>query len=138
MRVVLDTSVVVAALRSGAGASSEIVRLARRGRLTLVGTLPLALEYEEVALRPEHVAASGISVEEARVFVRGIALLMEGRPTNWRYRPFLRDPDDEMVLEAAINGRAEAIITSNIGDFAGVERFGIEIMFAGQLIRRLR
>jgi predicted nucleic acid-binding protein len=136
--LVLDTSVVVAAQRSGAGASSEIVRLARAGRLTLVGTLPLALEYEEVALRPEHVAASGLSLKESAAFVRGVTSLIQAIPTHWRYRPFLRDADDEMVLEAAINGRAGAIITSNIGDFVGVERFGIEVMNAGELIRRLR
>jgi predicted nucleic acid-binding protein len=137
VRVVLDTNVVIAALRSGAGASSETVKLARWGRITLVGTLPLALEYEEVALRPEHVAASGLTPMEAAAFVKGIVALLDGGPTNWRYRPFLRDMDDEMVLEAAISRRAAAIVTFNKIDFVGAERFGIETLWPAELIGRL-
>ncbi len=100
----MDTDVVVAAMRSPRGASAAILRAARQGRATLLASMPLALEYEAVATRAEHRVAAGLSQREVEVFLTGLVALAEPVTTHFLWRPQLRDPSDEMVLEAAVNG----------------------------------
>jgi putative PIN family toxin of toxin-antitoxin system len=137
MRLVLDTNVVVAALRSGAGASAEILRLARLGRIQLVGSMALALEYLEVCERQEHITASGLDQPMARMFIEGVCATMKTYRKHWSYRPVLNDPDDEMVLEAAINGVCDAIVTFNQRDFLEARLFGIEVLLPRDVLRRI-
>ena len=120
MRIVLDTSVVVAAIRSGTGASKALLDSFLQSRAQFLISTPLVLEYEAVLTRREHLRASGLNAEEVGSLLDMIcAAGMQVHMTrNWR--PMLRDPDDEMVLGTAINGRADAIVTLNRGDFAGI------------------
>jgi putative PIN family toxin of toxin-antitoxin system len=113
MRLVLDSDAVVAALRSPAGASAALLRLALDGRVTLLANVALVLEVEAVCRRPEHVAASGSRAAEVGVFVDALAALAEPVQSHYIWRPQLRDPSDEMVLQAAVNGRADAIVSFN-------------------------
>ena len=122
MRLVLDTNVLITALRNPAGASAELLRLGRRKRIVLVASVPLFLEYETVATRPEHMAQSGLEPSQIDVLLNGLAAIMEKTDLHFLWRPQLRDPDDEMVLETAINGRAEAIVTFNIRHFTVAAR----------------
>jgi predicted nucleic acid-binding protein len=109
------------------------------GSVTLLASLPLALEYEAVCMRPEHRQAAGITREEAKVFVDNILAMAEPVEVYFLWRPQLRDPNDEMVLEAAINGQAEAIITFNKRDYKQApRRFGIEVLNPGEAIERIR
>jgi putative PIN family toxin of toxin-antitoxin system len=129
MRAVLDTNVIVAAMRSPSGASARLLSAARNGVLVPVGTLALALEYEATCLSPEHVRASGLTEHEARAFVAGVIALVDPVVVHYIWRPQVRDPGDEMVLEAAVNGRAAALVTFNRRDFVPVaERFGIDVL----------
>jgi putative PIN family toxin of toxin-antitoxin system len=139
MRVVLDTNVVVAAIRSPTGASAEVLRRIREGRLVPSVSVALCLEYEAVALRPEHVSAAGASLSEIRNVLDVLIALSEPVEIAFRWRPQLRDPGDDLVLEAAANGQAAAIITFNEHDFRPeCDRFGIEAIAPGDLLRRLR
>lgn len=128
MRLVLDTDVVVAAMRSPGGASAEILRRIRNGQAIALAGVALALEYEAVCKRPEHQIASGLTAGEVGIFVDAVVAMMEPVKSHFLWRPQLRDPNDEMVLESAINGRAEVLVTFNARDFATASRFGIEVL----------
>ena len=138
-RLVLDTDVVVAGMRSPRGASAALLRAAREQTVTVLASLPLALEYEAVCTLYEHRRAAGLTVEEGRVFLDAVLAMVEPVEIYFLWRPQLHDPDDEMVLEAAINGRAEAIVTFNLSDYGVVpERFGIKVLRPAEALRRIR
>ena len=134
----MDTDTVVAAMRSPTGASAGLLRAARSGRLTLAATVPLCIEYQDVCNRPEHVKAAGFSPADLRVFLDAVVDLIEPTDVWFLWRPQLRDPGDELALEAAVNGRAAAIATFNRRDFRpAAERFGIQILLPADVIRRV-
>lgn len=139
MIFVLDTDVIVAALRSPSGASAALLMAARRGKLTMVANVALALEYEATCSRAEHVLASGLSAHQVSLFLDAVVAMAEPVETHFLWRPLLRDPADEMVLEAAVNGQAAAIITFNQRDFGAVPmQFGVEVLSPGTALRRIR
>jgi putative PIN family toxin of toxin-antitoxin system len=129
MRMVLDTNVVVAALRSPRGASAALIRQVRAEKVQILMSVPLALEYEAICKRAEHILAAGISAQDANVFVTALVAMAEPVSLFYLWRPQLRDPDDEMVLEAAVNGQADVIVTFNRKDYAGVsEQFNVQVL----------
>ncbi len=136
--MVLDTDVVVAALRSPGGASAGLLAAALDGGVTLLANVALVLEYEAVRTRAEPVAASGLSAKQVAIFVDAIVALVEPVESHFIWRPQLRDPADEMVLEATVNGGARAIVTFNQRDFGTTpSRFGIEVLLPRDTLRRL-
>jgi len=135
---VLDTNIVVAAMRSPTGASAALLRAARRKRITLLGNVALALEYEATCRLAEHLLAAGLELREAAIFVDAVIAMLEPVESHFMWRPQLRDPADEMVLEAAVNGQADAIVTFNRRDFGAVPgRFGVAVLTPGEAIRRI-
>ena len=109
------------------------------GRQSIALSTALVLEYEAVALRPEHLVAAGL--DEKRVLVVIDALIAVAYPVtpHFRWRPQLRDPADELVLEAAVNASASAIVTFNHRHFTGAaQRFGLEILRPNQILERNR
>lgn len=139
MRLVLDTDVIVAAMRSPTGGSATLVRAIRHGQGKLLLSTTLLFEYVAQCHMLEHQRRAGLDAEEVEQFLDGLVLLAEPVETYFRWRPQLRDPGDEMVLEAAVNGRAQAIVTFNSRDFgAAPARFGIEVLNPGDTLRRLR
>jgi putative PIN family toxin of toxin-antitoxin system len=129
----------VAALRSASGAGNAVLRLVAERRLVPVVTQALFLEYEEVIKRPEHRLVTGLSLAEVDRFLSALASACEGVDIHFRWRPQLPDPSDEMVLEAAINGHADAIITHNVRDFMpAVRRFGLRIMLPRELLKEIQ
>lgn len=138
MRMVLDTDVIVAAMRSPSGASAGLLDAAADGRVRLLANVALILEYEAACKRAEHVAASGLGVSETELFVDAVAALATPVESHFVWRPQLRDPADEMVLEAAVNGRADAIVTFNLRDYANVpERFGVRLFLPREAYKRI-
>ena len=104
-RIVLDTDVVVAALRSPVGGSAEVVRLARHGQVRLVASVALMLEYEAVATRPEQLRAIGATRQSVLLALDFIAAIADEAQGHFRWRPQVRDPADEMVLDSAVHAR---------------------------------
>jgi putative PIN family toxin of toxin-antitoxin system len=138
-RVVLDTDLMVMALRSAEGASNAVLREVSAGRLTPLVTPALFLEYEAVLKRPEQRLAHGLALKQVDEFLAAFGSACEAVEVSFQWRPQLTDANDEMVLEAAINGVAEALVTHNIKDFAkGAQRFGLRILRPGQLLKELR
>ncbi len=134
----MDTDTIVAAMRSPTGASAALLRAARAGRVTLPATAPLCLEYEDVCSRPEHVEAAKFGPADLTVFLDAVVDLVEPVNLWFLWRPQLRDPGDELVLEAAVNGRADAIATFNRRDFRpATDRFGIDVLLPAAAIRRI-
>jgi putative PIN family toxin of toxin-antitoxin system len=138
MRVVLDTDVVVAAMRSPSGASSALLVAALAGNVTLLANVALVIEYEAVCGRAEHLTAAGFTSKQLVTFLNAVAALVVPVESHFIWRPQLRDPSDEMVLEAAVNGAANAIVTFNTRDFARApEKFGIRVLLPREALRSL-
>jgi predicted nucleic acid-binding protein len=140
MRAVLDTTGVVAAIRSDVGASRRLLRAAleRRRGFTLLVSVPLLLEYEAVLTRAEHLKAAGLSVVDVGLLLDAVAAVGEPVRLAYLWRPILRDANDDMVLETAINGGADAIITFNLRDFsAAAKQFGLSILSPRDALIRL-
>ncbi len=135
----LDTNVVVAGLRSPTGASAAVIRAARHRRFELMLSAALAFEYEAVCRAPKHLAAMDLTLTELDQFFAVILAVALPVEPYFRWRPQLNDPDDEMVLEAAINGSAKALVTHNVRDFRKVsDRFALQVMTPVQFLEALR
>lgn len=122
----LDSGVLVAALRSRRGASFQIVSLLREGRFEVALSVPLALEYEAVLLR--HATELGLARHEAIGLVDYLCGVGYRQEIHFLWRPTLPDPRDEFILELAVAARCEVIVTHNLRDFEGATRFGVTVM----------
>jgi predicted nucleic acid-binding protein len=97
------------------------------------------MEYEAICSEAEHRLAAGLSEREVGIFLDAVVAMAEPVTTHFLWRPQLRDPSDEMVLEAAVNGRADLLVTFNVRDFGPVpSRFGIEVMIPRNALERIR
>lgn len=138
-RIVLDTSVVVAGLRSRTGAGNAVLRLVAQQELVLLATPALFLEYEEVLKRAEQRLAHGLGLKEIDSFLRALASACKPVEIHFQWRPQLSDADDEIVLETAVNGRAHALVTHNVRHFrSAAEKFGLRVLRPGELLMERR
>jgi putative PIN family toxin of toxin-antitoxin system len=136
---VLDTSVLITALRSSGGAAAENVRLALLKELTILMDYKLACEYREVALREEHLAVSGKTQEETASLLDTLEAVAEPVLVVVRHAPLSQDASDDMVLEVAINGSADAIVTNNTKHFReAARRFQLQVLTPAELLNEFR
>ena len=133
--VVLDTSVLVSAIRSRRGASFELISMIGTETFDVAVSVPLVLEYEGALLR--HVAASWLTEGDVRTLIDYVCHVAVKQEVFFLWRPLLRDPGDDLVLELAIAARCEAIVTHNTRDFRGAEKFGMDVLTPGQFLRKL-
>ena len=140
LRCVLDTDVVIAAMRSRTGASAAIILAALdTPYLKLLASVPLVLEYEAKCLMPKHRDVAGLDEQQTQRFLTSVIDLMEPITMDYRWRPQLRDPGDEMVLETAINGQADLLITFNLRDYGDApKQFGIQALRPADALKRIR
>jgi putative PIN family toxin of toxin-antitoxin system len=135
IQVVLDTSVLIAAVRSSQGASFRILQLVGDPRWELNLSPALLFEYEEVAT----IHAKKFWPEPERLSdLLDFLIANSNRPRiSYSWRPILRDADDDMVVELAIAAHAGFIVTHNVRDFVGAERFGVGILTPAEFLRKL-
>lgn len=138
-RIVLDTSILVAGLRSRRGASNALLRDVALGKLSPLVSVALFLEYEAVLKRPEQRLAHGMDIPTVDGFLAALASASVAVDLNFQWRPQLTDANDEMVLEVAVNGRAEALVTHNVKGFAvAARRFGLRVLRPRDMLEALR
>lgn len=135
-KLVIDTNILVAALRNRLGPSFALMQRVRQSRITMCCTPALFLEYEDVLKRADQLQASGLLAEDVDAILNELAGLVLPVTTHYQWRPQLRDPADEMVLEAAANAQAQAIVTYNLRDFGPAKLFGIPVLNPEQTFRQ--
>ena len=133
MIVVLDTNVIVSALKSSVGASFRIIELIRTGAVQPAVTAPLVFEYDDVCHRPALIPH--LSAAEVEGFLDWLVSLATTHRVHFLWRPFLRDPKDDLVLEAAVAARADFLVTHNVTDFAGAEALGVRVVTPAAFIQ---
>lgn len=135
----LDTDVLVAAFRSDRGASRQLLIAALNRHFELLLSVPLILEYESVLTRPEHLEACGLRVEEVAIVLDDLASVAKQVRLAFRWRPKLPDANDDMVLETAVNGDADAIVTFNQRDFEKARKeFDCAVILPRQALAKMR
>lgn len=134
--IVLDTNVLIAGLRSALGASHEVLRRLGGDDFRVSVSVPLVLEYEATAKRQAR--ELGLAFADIDAVIDYICSIAMHRQIFYLWRPVLRDPRDDLVLELAVEAEAEYIVTHNIRDFAGAKRFGVEAITPGAFLERLR
>lgn len=122
-QIVFDTNVLVAELRSRNGSAFRLLELVGRGYFMIHLSVPLVLEYEEVLLR--QLPNLAIDASDVRDFIDFHCSVAVHHRIFFLWRPFLRDPGDDMLLELAVQAECDSVVTYNIRDFAGIEKFGI-------------
>ena len=133
IRVVLDTSVLVAAARSRNGASFELISLLPDMRFQICLSVGVYCEWQSVITRPEHMAP-GVDESMALGFVRYLASIAHLQEVHFLWRPFLRDADDDMILECAVASGAKYIITHNVKDFRRAPELGVRAITPSQFL----
>ncbi len=132
-RIIIDTNVIVAAMRSSRGASFRLLSLFRSGAYRLAISVPLVLEYEDVLGR------GGMPINPSAVdaILDQICTVAESYDIYFLWRPILRDPKDDHILELAVASQAQHIVTYNQKDFAEVGQFGISVVTPREMLQEL-
>lgn len=132
-RIVIDTNVLVAALRSRRGASFKLLSLIGGRRFEVNVSVPLVLEYEDAGKRISHeVGLSHADIDDALDYV---CRTSRHRRIFFLWRPFLSDPKDDHVLELAVESACDFIVTHNVRDFRGAERFGLRVVTPHEFLK---
>ena len=135
MRIVLDTNVLVASLKSRLGASFALISLVPRERFELALSVPLYVEYQDVLLRKEKVPE--FTEEEKLKFIRYLCSKSHHQDIFYLWRPFLKDIKDDMILELAVASESKYIVTHNVRDFRGSKKFGVEVLKPQEILKIL-
>jgi predicted nucleic acid-binding protein len=135
LKVVLDTCILVSATRSRRGASFQVLSKVGTGTFDVVISVPLVLEYEDALMR--QLAAAGLQTADVHDLIDYVCSIAERQTIFFLWRPLLKDPKDDMVAEVAVAAGCDAIVTHNVRDFVGVERFGVKILTPADLLKKL-
>lgn len=137
-RTVLDTDVLVAAVRSDAGASRRLLTGALDQQYPLLVSVPLLLEYEAVLMRPEHLTAAGLSADDVQALLDAVVVVAQPIRLSYLWRPILADPRDDMVMETAVNGQADLLVTFNLRHFKeAIRNFALQVSRPADVLHRL-
>lgn len=134
-RIVIDTCVLVSALRSRRGASFRVISMVDSDRFGVCVSVPLVLEYEAVAKR--HAPHLTLGLTEIDAVIDYVCRVATHHRIHYLWRPVLRDPNDDMVLELAVAANASDIVTFNLSDFTGAHRFGVCVLRPAEFLRQI-
>lgn len=137
MRIILDTSVLVAAARSRNGASFQLLSMLPSHDFEIALTVTLYTEWQAVLTRPEHLPP-GVTADTALAFLRYLASVAHLQDVHFLWRPFLRDPDDDMVLECAVASGSQFIVTHNVRDFRRATELKVQAIKPAEFLNLLR
>ena len=137
MRIVLDTSVLVAAARSRNGASFKLVSMLPTPEIEIALTVAVYTEWQAVMTRPENLPP-GATADDALAFLQYLASIAHLQDVHFLWRPFSRDPDDDMIVECAVAASCEYIVTHNVKDFRRVEELNVQAITPAELLNLLR
>ncbi len=134
INVVIDTNVLISALRSNRGASFKLISLIGTGKFDISLSVPLLIEYEAVSKRKKFEHLIDRDIDDLLNYLCKVA---DKRDIFFLWRPFLKDPKDDMILELAVEAGCEYIITYNLDDFKGIEQFGLEAITPKQFLIKI-
>ncbi|MDZ7939087.1 MAG: putative toxin-antitoxin system toxin component, PIN family [Rhodoferax sp.] len=137
IKAVFDTSVLVAAVRSRNGASFALIASLPSPRFQICLSVAVYTEWQAVLTRPEHIPP-GSDASTALGFVRYLASIAYLQDVHFLWRPFLKDPDDDMVLECAVAAGCQYIVTHNVKDFRRSEQLGVAAISPGDFLQLLK
>jgi putative PIN family toxin of toxin-antitoxin system len=133
--IVIDTNVIYSALRSKRGASHKLLSLVGTGRFAIHLSVPLVLEYEDVLLRK--IKTLPVTKEDISDLINSLCALSHHHEIYFLWRPYLRDPKDELVLELATTAQCDCIVTYNQSDFVGSEEFGVSVLTPNEFLQEI-
>ena len=134
--IIMDTNVLFSGLYSSTGASFQILRLLDAGKIKPVISTTLLFEYEDVLKREQTVL--NLSHKQVDTVLDNICALSNFQEIYFLWRPYLKDPKDDHVLEVAVASKTKIIVTHNLKDFKGVEKFGIQAITPGNYLEVIK
>lgn len=136
LQIVLDTNVIYAALRSKRGASYRLLSLLDSDKFEINLSVPLVIEYEDVLKRK----IDSLTFTERKIdqFLDYLCIAGNWHEVYFLWRPILKDPEDDMILELAVRAGCQYIITYNKQDFQGVDKFGIQLATAKEFLQIIK
>ena len=134
-KIVIDTNVIVSVLKSRNGYSFKLLSIIDDERFHISISVPLILEYEDAIKREK--SKIGLNNEDIEAILDYICYTVKKREIYYLWRPYLKDPKDDMVLELAVESESDIIITFNKSDFEGIERFGINVLTPKEFFRMI-
>lgn len=134
-QIVIDTNVILAGLWSQLGASYQLLQRMDEGDFDFHLSVPLVMEYEDVCLR--HQKELGLSRKDISMVIDQICASGQKHEIFYLWRPWLKDPKDDMLLELGVAANCSKIVTFNLRDFSGIDSFGIEAIRPGDFLREL-
>jgi putative PIN family toxin of toxin-antitoxin system len=134
-KIVIDTNVLVSALKSRNGFSFKLLSIIDDERFEVNISVPLIIEYEDAIKREK--TKIGLSYEDLEAVLNFICLIGKERKIHYLWRPFLKDPKDDMILELAVESESEFVITFNKNDFKGIDKFALETLTPKDFLRKI-
>lgn len=134
--IILDTNVLFSGLYSSTGASFKILRLLDAGKIKPVISTTLLFEYEDVLKREQTVL--NLSHKQVDTVLDNICALSNFQEIYFLWRPYLKDPKDDHILEVAVASKTKIIVTHNLKDFKGVKKFGIQAITPGNYLEVIK
>ena len=134
--IVIDTNVIVSALRSDMGASYSLISKLPSKKFQTALSVPLYIEYQDVLTRKSHLTGASTQ-EEILSFLRYFCKISSHQKIFYLWRPWLKDPKDDMVLELAVASKSQSIVTYNLKDFSNIQQFGIEAITPKNFLQKI-
>ncbi|MCI5224870.1 MAG: putative toxin-antitoxin system toxin component, PIN family [Candidatus Electrothrix sp. AR4] len=135
-KIIMDTNILFSGLYSSSGASYQILRLIEASRITPVISTTLLFEYEDILKRKQKELE--LSGNEIEVVLDNICALSEFQKIYFLWRPYLKDPKDDHVLEVAVASQTKMIVTHNMKYFKGIDKFGVTALRPGKLLEAMQ